>query len=307
MGFRKTALPLFIDLHTFVSVKEDQMFDLILSPSLYWVKHVSIPVKSLSEAKKFIPSLFEDTVPKGRYSYYAYEDEDAYLIFAYDDKKILDILSEKKIDSEQINKVYFAQSEFEDMAEAVLIDEESVLDVEDHVVIKLPKNFVDTTTLLDLKDHQFSRHAITLARYAHIATTKSFKQFALFMGALISIYMLDWMVSEAKISEFEDAPTALYNEYNLPGSKIQNEVISETLHKEYEKQIHIRQKTGEIFGLKLKKNEYITLYDLQQKRLKVEIKLSSSKRAAAVLKALHLKVALKEQYRDGLLSMEFEL
>lgn len=307
MDFRKTALPLFIDLHTLVKVQKDQIFDLILSPSFYWVKHVSIPVKNLHEAKKFLPSLFEDTVPQGKYSYYAYEDEGTYIIFAYDDKKILDVLEQKGIGSEQINSVYFSQSEFEDSEQALSIDDTSVLDIDNHIVVKLPKGFVNTFKPLELNNHRFSKHAITLAKYAHIATTKSLIKFSLFMGALISIFALDWMVSEAKISEFDNAPLELYAEHNLPATKIQNEVILETLQNQYEKQILIRQKTGAILNLKLKKNEYFRLYDLQDKRLKIEIKLASPKRATNVSKILQKKELQKGQYTDGVLRLEFEL
>ena len=308
MDFRKTALPFFIDLHTSIEVEKGQMLDLILSPSFYWVKHVSIPVKSLREVKEFLPTLFEDTVPNGKYSYYAYEDEETYLIFAYDDKMILDILAEKGINPQQINKVYFAQSEFQDLKEAIAIDEDSVLDIDNHVILKLPKDLVNTFKPLELNEHHFSEHSITLARYANIATTKSLTQFAIFMGALIAIFMLDWMVSEAKITEFEAAPLGLYAEHKLPATNIQNEVIFEMLHKRYEQQIKIRQITGEILNLKLGKNEYVSLYNLQDKKLKIELKLKSSKRASAITNALQKKnLSLKKQYKNGLLKLEFDL
>ena len=305
MGFRTTALPLFIDFHTSVKVQKDQIFNLILSPSFYWVKHVSIPVKNLHEVNRFLPSLFEDTVPEGKYSYYAYKDEDAYIIFAYDDKKILDILSEKEIRPEQINNVYFAQSEFEDSSEAISIDEDSVLDIDNNIVVKLPKSFVDSSTPLQLHHHNFSRHTITLARYAHIATTKSLIRFILFMGALISIFTLDWIVTEAKISEFDDTPLELYTEHNLPATKVQNEVIFETLQKQYKQQMKLRQKAGEVLKLKLNKSEHVNIFELGDKKLKLEIKLDSSKRASDVSTILQKKEAPKDQYKNGKLKLEF--
>lgn len=308
MDFKKTGTPLFVDLHTTVSPAENEIFDLILSPSFYWVKHVSIPIKSTSELKKFLPSLFEDTVPNGKYSYYAYPDGDAYLAFAYDDKKILDILSERGINTEQINKVYFAQSEFEELKEAVAIDEDSVLDIEDHVVVKLPKALVTASVPLSLDEHIFSKHEITLARYTHIATTKSLIRFGLFMGALIAIYILDLAVNQTKINEFEAAPSELYAEHKLPATRIQNEVIFETLQKQYRQQIKIRELSSHILDLKLAKNEYINLYDLQEKKLTVELKVASLKRSTALSKSLKQKgFAAKEQYKNGTLTLEFEL
>jgi len=307
MDFRKTVLTLFIDTHTSVDVDQEQVVNLILSPSFYWVKHLSIPVKSLSEAKKFLPSLFEDTVPKGKYNYYAYKDGDAYLIFAYDDKKILDALLEKGLHAEQINRVYFAQSEFDKLDDALEVDEGFVLDIEDHVVVRLPKGFVDSYKPLELNNHIFSKHPIQLTRYAHIATQKSLKQFALFMGGLIAIYMLDWIVSETKTSEFNDAPLGLYAEHDLPATTVQNEVIFQTLQERYDKQISIRQKTGKILNLELEKNEYIKLYDLQKKKLNIQIKLASPKRASFISNALQNREPEKKQYKNGILKLEFEL
>ncbi len=308
MDFRKTGTPLFVDIHTIVSPADKEVFDLILSPSFYWVKHVSIPIKSTSELKKFLPSLFEDTVPEGKYSYYAYPDGDAYLAFAYDDKSILNSLSKQGLNTEQINKVYFAQSEFQDLQEAVSVDEDSVLDIEDNVVVKLPKELVNTSVPLNLDEHVFSTHEITLARYSHIATTKSLIQFGLFMGALIAIYMLELIVSEIKIKELEAAPLHLYTEHKLPAARIQNEVIFETLQKQYQQQIKIRQLSKEILDLKLAKNEYISLYDLQPKKLTVKLSLDSLKKSSAIIGALKKKGLLpKEQYRNGILTLEFEL
>lgn len=308
MDFRKTGSPLFVDIHTTVNVEEKQIFDLILSPSFYWVKHVTIPIKSSSELKKFLPSLFEDTLPQGKYSYYAYPDGDAYLAFAYDDKMILDMLSKKGINSEQINRVYFAQSEFQALQEALAIDEDSALDVEDHVVVKLPKELVSSSAPLDLSGHVFSNHAITLAKYTHIATTKSLIQFSLFMGALIAIYMLDLIVSDIKIKELEAAPLELYAKHKLPATKIQNEVISETLLKQYLQQIKMRQIAAKILDLKLGKDEYISLYDLNAKRLTVEFNLASAKQASALTASLRQKgLSPKEKYNNGRLILEFAL
>ena len=308
MGFNKTAQPLFIDLHTSVSTEGGELFNLILSPSFYWVKRVSLPVKSLRDVKRLLPSLFEDTIPEGKYSYYAYEDQEAYLLFAYDDKKILDLLAEIGIGSERINEVYFAQSEFQEAEKAIAIDEDCVLDVQDRVVVKVPGTLVSSLEPLQLQEHNFSEHGIELARYTHIATTKSLVQFAIFMGTLISIFALDWIVSTTKVSEFDASPLELYAEHKLPATKIQNEAILETLQKQYEGQIKIRQLTAKVLNLKLQKNEYIGLYDLTEKKLSVELKLASSKRASTISKILKKQNRLlKEKYQKGILRLEFEL
>ncbi|MEA2091565.1 MAG: hypothetical protein U9O83_04260 [Campylobacterota bacterium] len=93
--------------------------NIILSPSLYWVKKLSLPVKYLRDAKKLLPSLFEDTLPKGNYSYTAYKSGDEFLIFAYEDKYILETLSKEGISLSNVANVYFAQSEMQNIEGAL--------------------------------------------------------------------------------------------------------------------------------------------------------------------------------------------
>ncbi len=308
MDFNRTTTPLFIDPHTPIQAEAEALFDIILSPSFYWVKRIPLPVKSVREVTRLLPSLFEDTVPEGKYSYYAYKDQELYCIFAYDDKNILDILADKGIYPEQINRVYFAQSEFQDIEEAISIDDHCALDLEERVVVKLPDTLVEQSKPLELKEHQFSEHSIELARYAHIATTKSLINFSLFMGALIMIFALDWIVSSTKISEFDTAPSHLFQEHNLPMTRVQNEAILSSLQKQYHKQMELRRLSAEILNLKLNKKEYITLYDLKGKKLTVELQIPSAKRVTAILKQLHKNhPSMKEKYQNSLLRLEFEL
>ncbi|MDQ7066925.1 MAG: hypothetical protein Q9M40_02365 [Sulfurimonas sp.] len=68
---------------------------IILSPSLYWVQKLSLRVKYVREVKKLLPSIFEDMLPAGQYSYSAYKRGDDFFIFAYEDKAILKLLQDK--------------------------------------------------------------------------------------------------------------------------------------------------------------------------------------------------------------------
>ena len=64
----------------------DNKVNIILSPSLYWIKKVSLPVKNVKDVKPLLASIFEDILPDGTYNYSAYKNDDAYLVFAYEDK-----------------------------------------------------------------------------------------------------------------------------------------------------------------------------------------------------------------------------
>ena len=308
MDYKKTSLALFIDLHLPAEVSKDQKVDLILSPSLYWVKKVSLAVKNLRELKKFLPSLFEDTLPAGKYSYTAYEDEQGYMIFAYDDKVILDLLAEKEISLQQVNGVYFAQSEFQDLQDALEIDEDFVLDVANRIVLKLPKSLVLTSKPMQLQWHVFSKHPITLSRYTHFATPKSLLRFALFLGMLLAIYTFEWIRTEIKITELRAVPQELFAKHKLPATKLQTQAMFETLHKNYEQQLKLREITAALLNLKLQEGENITLYDLQNEKLKITLKLLSAKQTSTLIKAMQkFDASLRNTYSHDLLQLEFDL
>ena len=63
--------------------KKREKVNVILSPSLYWVKKLSLPVKYVREVKKLLPSIFEDTLPKGNYNYTAYKSGEDFFGFEH--------------------------------------------------------------------------------------------------------------------------------------------------------------------------------------------------------------------------------
>ena len=71
LGFRSKAKAFFVDVNS-PSYLLEAPVNVILSPSMYWVKRVTLPVKYLYEVKSLIPSLFEENLPEGKYSYSAY-------------------------------------------------------------------------------------------------------------------------------------------------------------------------------------------------------------------------------------------
>lgn len=286
----------------------DELFDIILSPSFYWVKRVELPVKYLHEVKKLLPSLFEDILPKGEYSYSAYRDGDAYMVFAYDDKFIIRALNEKGVKPAQINKVYFAQSEFGSFKNAITLGHGSVMIVQNDVLVKLPASFSDSTKLLDLDRHRFSSHSIPLARYSHIADKKSMTLFASFMLILIVSLVAEWGIVYAKTAKIETKTADIFQKYHLKSSMMQNSAILDRLQKRYERQSKIRTAAAALFDLKLKSGEKMTRFDLTSGAVKAEFTTASAKRAEAI--ALQLKesvAAFTKKYNNGVLSLEFAL
>ncbi|MDD5203369.1 MAG: hypothetical protein PHH41_09530, partial [Sulfurimonas sp.] len=156
----------------------DDKVDVILSPALYWVKKLTLPMKYVRDVKKLLPSIFEDVLPAGHYSYSAYKSGEDFFVFAYEDKYILDTLTQKGIIPSNIANVYFAQSEFEQTDEAIKINDEESIYFKDEILILVPSAFVTPSKTLDLETLIHSQHTIALAQFGHIVDNKSLTKIA---------------------------------------------------------------------------------------------------------------------------------
>lgn len=285
MLFNRNVQKVFIDTDT-PAIKSEEMFDVILSPAYYWVKRQSLPVRYLREVRKLLPSLFEDTLPKGHYSYTAYKEGDSYLLFAYSDKTILDALAAKGIKPSQIHRVYFAQSEFSTMEAPIRVDAQNALSLQGGIVVKLPLQFTARSVPLNLQELRVSSHDIDLARYAHIADQRSIARFSAFMAVLTLLFAAEWGIVAAKTGTLERKRAELFDSYNLPSTAIQNEAILKRLEKRYAEQSALRNTTATLLALRLEKGEQMIRYGYDGSRLGVLFALPTQSRADAVIAKL---------------------
>jgi len=243
--------------------------NIILSPSLYWVKKISLPVKSLKKAIPLLPSLFEENIPSGNYSYTAHKIKDEFLIFAYEDRVILDILDKKGIFLKQIGKVYFAQSELLDIKEALKIDEKQSIYVKDGIVVLIPCCWTKEKSYLDVSDIKLSKKHITLKQFGHIVDEKSiyFLIFVLFL--FVGIVFGEYLSVLQNISSLQDKKDGLFLKYNLKPTMMQNRSILKSYKTLHLKEVKLRRYISCILSLKLQKQK-ISLLELKNKILTVE-------------------------------------
>ena len=83
------------------NVMESGEYNVILSPELYWVKKVTLPVKKVSAAKKLAESIFEGGLPAGDYAYEVSKSDDKFIIVAYDKDNVSQIIKDKFIKEER--------------------------------------------------------------------------------------------------------------------------------------------------------------------------------------------------------------
>lgn len=288
------------------SIKE--RVNVIISPSLYWVQKVSLPVKYVREVYALLPSLFEDTLPKGVYSYSAYKSGDEFYIFAYDDKLILDTLSHKKINSSQIKNVYFAQSELSFIETPVKIDEIQSLYVKDDILMLIPSVWLKENSDLNLATLTLSKHKITLKQFSHLVNDKSLYTLIAIASVLLVLIATEYFITMDKVSKTRTMKEKLFSQHKLKSTMFQNRAMLKKLSNTHATQTNLRIYMGNILKIALKKERYLSLVEVKNKTLKVEfigVKLGNESRIIKELQSK--KVPFNSSVKDELLRLEFKL
>lgn len=264
--FNKQIETLFLDpISPSFELEED--VNVVLSPSLYWVKKVSLPLKYAREVKPLLPSLFEDTLPDGIYSYSAYKSGDEFYIFAYEDKVIIDTLSSKGILPTQVKNVHFAQSELFKLKGAIKVNETQSIYVKDEIVILIPCCWTEDSWDFNINSVSLSKHTISLKQFGHIVNDKSLYTFATIFSLVIILVAFEYFITLQKVSSTSELRDKLFVKHGLKSTMIQNRsMLSEykTLHK---MQTSLRESTSNILSLKLIKEQRLTQLTMKGKKL----------------------------------------
>lgn len=307
LGFRSKAKAFFVDIDS-PAYRLEGAVNIILSPSMYWVKRVTLPVKYLREVRSLIPSLFEDNLPEGKYSYSTYKDGDSFLIFAYNDKEVLDLIAEKGITAANIDNVYFAQSEFDTIDTPLKIDAKSVLSLQEGVVVKLPAALAPDAVTMNLDGHTFSKHSIHLTRFNQIADKKSQKVFGSILAVLILMFTTEWLITASKVTAIMEKQGEVFSSHNLPATSFQNEAIHAKLNTTFERQSRIRDIVNLVLTLKLKPEEQLQQIALEQNRMIIELRTASEATGTKTLSSLKREFKHTDgRFENGIYTMEIKL
>jgi len=117
-------------------------YDLMLTPQFYIFKKESLPVSYQYQATKLATSILDELTGTGNYSYATIKEGDGWALIAYDMGKIESFLEEKGLDSNFINKIYFAQQSKEHFKHPVSMDDKNAIVTVDDTVVMLPKSIV---------------------------------------------------------------------------------------------------------------------------------------------------------------------
>ena len=282
--------------------------NVIISPSLYWVKRVSLPVKYVRQVYALLPSLFEDILPEGIYSYSAYKSGDEFYIFAYNDKLILDTLSQKKITNSQIKNVYFAQSELSFIETPVKINEMQSLYLKDDILMLIPSVWLEENSDLNLAALTLSKHKITLKQFSHLVNDKSLYTLIAIASVLLVLIATEYFITMDKVSKTTTMKEKLFSQNKLKPTMFQNRAMLKKLRNTHKTQINLRTNMGNILKTVLQKEQHLSMVEVKNKTLKVEfvgVKLGKESRIIKELKSK--KIPFNSSVKNELLRLEFKI
>ncbi|MDF1878178.1 hypothetical protein JHD46_00840 [Sulfurimonas sp. SAG-AH-194-C20] len=271
--FKRSTNAVFLDPKSSetISCEKGKKLDIILSPRLYWVKKMKLPVSSVREVTKLLPSIFEDSLPLGRYSYYAYKSEDEFILFAFEDKKILDLISQRGISSSEIGSIRFAQSEFNSLEHGVSINDKECIYLQDGLLVLAPLSWVHESKDIDLSELELSKYTIKLQQFGHIVDNKSLYKVGGVLVAFVVILLVEIFITSTKIGSIEEKREALFTKYKLQATMIQNRSTYAKYSKIYKTQTKLREAIAVFLTLPLKATQKITLLEYKNKKLFVSI------------------------------------
>ncbi|MBU0631596.1 hypothetical protein KKA17_03035 [bacterium] len=282
--------------------------NVILSPSLYWFKKISLPVKSVRAMNKLLPSVFEDMLLEGNYSYSAYKNGEDFYAFAYDDKAIIKAIADKGISLADVAGVYFAQSELNQISKSVALDEDKALYVKDGIVILVPLYWTQESADLNLNALTLSKHKIVLKEYGHLVDNYNLSKIAAILLIFIFIVVGKYIITSQKIEETELQKAQLFSKYDLQPTMMQNRSILNSYKKIYEKQTALRENISKILSLKLQPTQRLSSLKLKDNLLRASFEVQNSADINTLIESLKReKIDFKTDVMDKTLLVKVSL
>ncbi|MEA1891991.1 MAG: hypothetical protein U9N33_04690 [Campylobacterota bacterium] len=290
------------------SISDGEKVNIILSPSLYWVKKVSLPVKHVRDAKKLLRSIFEDSLPIGNYSYEAYKSGDSFYIFAYEDKLILDTLQGIGISLSDIVNVHFSQSEMQDIEGAVKINETQSIYVKDDIVVLLPCCWIEESGKLSIEDIALSEHRVALQQYGHIVDNSSLFKIGAVLFVLFILISGEYLITLHKIAQIEESKNELFIKYKLKSTMLQNSSMLKKYKNIHLRQNHLRDYISLILSFKLQGDEELLKLTLRETKLSADFKGMTQNSVSRMKNSLQSKnIEHTIDLKDGIMHLELRL
>lgn len=235
-GIKKSNKILFFYKGYEASLKnQDLELDVVLSCDFYWVRIFNIPTKSIKEAKKTLPALFEDILPSGNYDYMCVKLEDnKYVAFAYDNDEILQALKQSNLNVSKIKSLRFAQTEMLSYENSIIeVNSDYLLSYENGILIKLPFNLGHKEIVnigVVTKNIKLSQNRVDFKFYTTLIDSNIIKILTLLFLSIALINMVKYINIHLTISQLDKQKEEQILNYELPKTSLQlNSILDELL------------------------------------------------------------------------------
>lgn len=286
----------------------EQDINIILSPSFYWVKKIFLPLKRERDVKKLLPSIFEEILPKGNYSYAVYKKEDYFLAFAYEDRKILEFLAKGGVSTANIADICFAQTFFNEADLPLRISKEKTLVMQEGIVLMVPSSWHKNAKEFYADDRAFPKQTIVLEKFNHIVDKKNIYQIGsllIFIAFLLGVEL--FMLQQSR-DEILTAKEEVFSKHNLKPTMMQNESMAKKYNTLHEQQMKFSSTIATIINLRLGSNEKIYSINYQGRSVHVLFNGVDESDFKHIAEALKMKnIEYKVDFKDSMAILEVQL
>ena len=201
---------------------------IILSPEFYWVRKFEIPVKTETQARHVLPTLFEDILED--ISILTYQviklEENQFLCFAYDNKRVYEVIRNSNIPISDISAIYFAQNECRDF-NTFEVDNLKFMYTSDGILIKVPNTLLNETMDLNkvIDNIKLTSNKLQIKLYNDVINSKYYYSLIVIFTILIFLNIIKYFDYSNEITNLENTIIETKKTYNLPSSMIQTNSI----------------------------------------------------------------------------------
>lgn len=239
----KEIKKIFLTKKTKVSALSSKV-DIIVSPEFYWVRKFEIPVKTETQARHLLPTLFEDIVnEKQVLTYQVIKLEDnQFLCFAYNNKKIYDAIKDSDIPISNIQAFYFAQNECKSFRTFETNNQKFMYTSED-ILVKVPNNLIEDTINFDrvIDKIKPSNHKMQIKLYNDVISSKFYYSLFFIFAVLISSNLIKIVSYTSEIEDLNNKYEQIKKTNKLPQSMIRTNSILESYNSTVSKELKKRE------------------------------------------------------------------
>ena len=290
LTFKQAQRNIYLDSMTNVEFDPQIKYNIILSPHLYWVKKLSLPLKNAKEVKKVAHTLFEESLPEDAiYNYEVFKKQEDFFVFAYDDAEILALLEEKGIAFANIAAVYFAQSELDALEGAYRVNDAEALQIKEGVVVLLPSIWFDELKILDIEDIKLSKHRLKLQHFSNFIEKSSLNKIMIALALMVVVLVVELFLYKHQVTLLAQEKENIFSKYHLKPTMMQNRAILEHYTRKNMEQQKLREALLSLLQSYLKASQKIQSIEYSNALLKVNISNVNAQDKNRIVALLHKK------------------